>query len=67
MQFMLSDTVQDIIPTTNWVYPATTTEAGLPEGFNTLHVPEKTLLIDGTDVEAKRQQWIDQWIDILGQ
>jgi len=24
MQFMLSDTVQDIIPTTNWVYPATT-------------------------------------------
>ena len=67
MQFMLSDTVQDIIPTTNWVYPATTTETGLPEGFSTLHVPEKTLLIDGTDVEAKRQQWIDQWIDILGQ
>ncbi len=67
MQFMLSDAVQDIIPTTNWVYPATTTEAGLPDGFDTLHVPEKTLLIEGTDVEAKRQQWIDQWIDILGQ
>lgn len=67
LQFMLSDTVQDIIPTTNWVYPATKTKAGLPEGFNTLHQPEKTLLIDGTEVEASRQQWIDQWIETLGQ
>jgi thiamine transport system substrate-binding protein len=67
LQFMLSDTVQDIIPTTNWVYPATTTEAGLPEGFAGLHVPEKTLLIDGVDVEKQRSQWIDEWVDILGQ
>ncbi|MEM7255804.1 MAG: thiamine ABC transporter substrate binding subunit [Pseudomonadota bacterium] len=67
MQFMLSDAVQDIIPTTNWVYPATTTAAGLPAGFDTLHLPEKTLLIEGTEVEASREQWIDQWIEILAQ
>jgi len=67
LQFMLSDTVQDIIPVTNWVYPATTTEAGLPEGFETLHVPEKTLLIDGTEVEKSRKAWIDQWVQTLGQ
>lgn len=67
MQFMLSDTVQDIIPTTNWVYPATKTEAGLPSGFESLHLPEKTLLIDGVTVEESRQQWIDQWVDMLGQ
>ncbi len=67
MQFMLSDTVQDIIPTTNWVYPATTTEAGLPEGFNTLHLPETTLLIDGIEVEKNRKAWIDQWVETLAQ
>ncbi len=67
LQFMLSDTVQDIIPTTNWVYPATSTEAGLPEGFQSLHLPEKTLLIDGVEVEKQRKSWIDQWVDTLGQ
>lgn len=67
LQFMLSDTVQDIIPTTNWVYPATKTDAGLPAGFDTLHVPEKTLLIDGLEVEKNRSNWIDQWVETLGQ
>jgi len=67
MQFMLSDTVQDIIPTTNWVYPATTTKQGLPDGFKTLHMPEKTLLMDGSAVEKNRSDWIDQWVETLGQ
>lgn len=67
MQFMLSDAVQDIIPTTNWVYPATTTETGLPAGFETLHIPEKTLIIDGATVEENRKMWISQWIETLGQ
>ena len=67
MQFMLSDTVQNIIPTTNWVYPATSTAEGLPEGFKTLHVPEKSLLIDGVEVEKSRTDWIDQWVETLGQ
>ena len=67
MQFMLSDTVQDIIPTTNWVYPATSTEKGIPDGFKSLHTPEKTLLIDGVEVEKNRSAWIDQWVETLGQ
>lgn len=66
MQFMLSDAVQDIIPTTNWVYPATTTKTGLPDGFESLHLPETTLLIDGATVEKSRKQWIDQWVETLG-
>ena len=67
MQFMLSDTVQDIIPTTNWVYPATNTEKGLPEGFEKLHLPKTTLLIEGTEVEKNRNNWIDQWVEALDQ
>jgi thiamine transport system substrate-binding protein len=66
MQFMLSDAFQDIIPTTNWTYPATKTATGLPEGFKTLHVPSKSLLIDGKKVEENRKAWIDEWLQAIG-
>ena len=62
---MLSDTFQDIIPTTNWTYPATRTAKGLPEGFGTLHVPEKAILAPGADVEKKRKGLIDAWLNAI--
>jgi len=65
MAFMLSDTFQDIIPTTNWTYPATKTTTGLPKGFETLHVPEKVILTAGTEVEAKRKGLIDAWLQAI--
>lgn len=66
MNFLLSDTFQNIIPTTNWTYPATRTEAGLPKGFETLHVPEKAILTDGQEVEMKRKTLIDEWLTAIG-
>lgn len=60
--FMLSDTFQDIIPTTNWVYPAVKTKAGLPKGFETLSLPKKSILLGGKLVEMKRKLLIDQWL-----
>ena len=42
---MLTDGFQGVIPTTNWMYPAQTPAAGLPEGYETLAVPEKPLLL----------------------
>lgn len=60
LQFLLSDEVQDIIPTTNWTYPATQTAKGLPEGFGD-NTPAKTLLMDGVAVEAGRDGWIETW------
>lgn len=65
LAFTLSDTFQDIIPTTNWTYPATKTAAGLPEGFETLHVPEKTILKAGTEVEKNRKALIEDWLKAL--
>ncbi|MBL4725396.1 MAG: thiamine ABC transporter substrate binding subunit [Rhizobiaceae bacterium] len=67
MQFMLSDTFQNIIPTTNWAYTVTKTEKGLPEGFETLHVPEKSLLFDGQMVEKNRKTYISEWLDAIGE
>ncbi len=62
MRFMLSDAFQDIIPTTNWTYPVVKTEKGLPDGFKTLHLPEKSLLLDGKKVEMHRKEWINEWL-----
>ncbi len=64
LQFLLSDTVQDIIPTTNWTYPATQTAKGLPEGFGDTS-PAKTLLMSGVEVEKNRSEWIDTWQEKL--
>lgn len=66
MQFMLSDTFQNIIPTTNWAYTVTKTKEGLPKGFETLHVPEKALLFDGQAVEENRKAYIEEWLNAIG-
>lgn len=65
LQFMLSDTFQDIIPTTNWTYPATTTQAGLPEGFDALTIPERAILLDDSTVEQNRKAYIDEWLSAI--
>jgi thiamine transport system substrate-binding protein len=44
LAFMLTDAFQSVIPTTNWMYPAVTPEAGLPEGFDTLHARDRPAL-----------------------
>ena len=56
LAFMLTDGFQGVIPTTNWMYPAHTPAAGLPEGYATLAVPEKPLLFSPEEArgEARR-------------
>ncbi len=44
LAFIASDDFQSVIPETNWMYPAVTPASGLPEGFETLIRPEKSLL-----------------------
>ncbi len=65
LQFMLSDAVQDIIPTTNWTYPVVKTKKGLPEGFLTLKIPSKMILMDGETVEKNRKAWTDEWLEAV--
>jgi thiamine transport system substrate-binding protein len=67
MEFMVSDTFQSIIPTTNWMYPAVTPEAGLPEGFETLHVPETSLLFSDVEAATIRDAALDRWRNALVQ
>lgn len=65
LSFMVSDAFQSIIPTTNWMYPATLPEGGLPEGFETLIQPAKALLMSPEDAAAQRDAALDEWLTAL--
>jgi thiamine transport system substrate-binding protein len=65
LAFMLTDGFQDVIPTTNWMYPAKLPEGGLPEGFEALAVPEEALLLAPEEVRALRDPAIDEWLSAL--
>lgn len=67
LAFMLSDTFQSIIPTTNWMYPAVMPEGGLPDGFDTLVTPDKSLLLSPEEAASARDAALDEWLTGLSQ
>lgn len=67
LQFMVTDAFQSIIPTTNWMYPAVTPEAGLPTGFETLVTPAKSLLLPAAEAAAARDGALNEWLTALSQ
>jgi thiamine transport system substrate-binding protein len=60
--FMLTDAFQSIIPTTNWMYPARTPDGGLPDGFETLAVPARALLMAPEAARDARDAALDEWL-----
>lgn len=65
LTFLISPAAQDIIPTTNWMMPAAGTSAPLPDAFDKLVKPAKTLLIGSDEVAKNRQAWIDEWLTAM--
>ena len=65
LAFMVGDAFQSIIPTTNWMYPAATPEGGLPDGFETLIQPTKSLLLSPEDAQALRGPALEEWLTAL--
>jgi len=65
LTFMISPGFQDIIPTTNWMMPATTPSQPLPSAFGTLVKPAKTFLMGSDEVAKNRQAWIDEWLGAM--
>ncbi|MCZ4353546.1 thiamine ABC transporter substrate binding subunit [Roseovarius aestuarii] len=65
LSFMVSDAAQSILPTTNWMYPAVTPAAGLPDGFETLTTPQKALLYSADEAAALRGAALDEWLSAL--
>jgi thiamine transport system substrate-binding protein len=60
LDFMLTEAFQSVIPQTNWMYPAVTPTAGLPEGFDVFR-PAKSLLLSPEDAQATRDEALAEW------
>ena len=67
LEFMTSNDFQSIIPTTNWMYPAVLPKNGLPDGFEKLISPSKSLLIPSSKAENVRSEALSEWLTALSQ
>jgi thiamine transport system substrate-binding protein len=60
LSFMLTDAFQSAIPQTNWMYPAVTPAAGLPDGFDSFR-PAKSLLLTPAEALSVRDGALADW------
>jgi thiamine transport system substrate-binding protein len=60
LAFMLTPAFQSILPETNWMYPAVTPKAGLPQGFDAFR-PAKSLLLAPAQAAAARDAAVSEW------
>ncbi|MCO5064643.1 MAG: thiamine ABC transporter substrate binding subunit [Rhizobiaceae bacterium] len=65
--FMTSPAFQDIIPETNWMFPAAKTSTPLNPAFDTLPQPVKPLVFAPEIVERNRKAWVDEWLAIMSE
>jgi len=62
LAFMTGPGFQDVIPETNWMFPAGKTDKPLNPAFGKLIEPGKTLLFSADEVAANRKAWVDEWL-----
>ena len=67
LAFMVSDAFQSIIPTTNWMYPAKTPVSGLPDGFDTLITPSRSVVFTSEEAADTRDTALATWLTALSQ
>jgi thiamine transport system substrate-binding protein len=67
LRFMLSDEVQAILPTSNWMLPTVRTGQALPPAFHKDEIPEAALSFEPKEVRAQRKHWIKRWLTALAQ
>lgn len=65
LQFMTTAGFQDVIPETNWMYPAYNTSDPLNAAFDTLPKPDKSLLFSSETVAQNRKAWVDEWLKAM--
>jgi thiamine transport system substrate-binding protein len=65
MAFMMSPAFQDVIPETNWMFPAAKTDKPLDPAFGKLVRPVKSLIYSPEDVAKNRKAWVDEWLSAM--
>jgi len=66
LAFMTGPKFQDVIPETNWMFPAARTDTPLNPAFDRLVKPVKTLAFSPEEVAANRKAWVDEWLAVMG-
>jgi thiamine transport system substrate-binding protein len=67
MRFMTGPKFQDVIPTTNWMWPAGETSKPLPQEFDQLARPKRSLMFDPQTVAQNRKAWTEEWLNATSQ
>lgn len=67
LAFMQSAEFQNIIPTTNWMYPAALERSALPEAFNHLIDPSPALLFSDDAIRTNRKRWVNEWLEVMSE
>lgn len=65
LDFMVSDGFQSAIPHTNWMYRAVSHDGTIPNGFEGLIKPEKTLMVDPKQASNMRDEALSEWLTAL--
>lgn len=61
INFMLSESFQSVLPSTNIMYPATKVN-NLPEAYKSLKIP-KALQINPVEIRENKEAWIEEWLN----
>ena len=67
LQFMTGPGFQDVIPETNWMFPAGATTEPLNPVFADMIRPDEPIVIDAETVAAHRKAWIDEWLAVMSE
>jgi len=65
LQFLISESAQEIIPTGNWMYPSALAREKWPDQFDRLIQPEKTLIISPPEIAENKKTWINEVVNSL--
>jgi thiamine transport system substrate-binding protein len=65
LEFMTGPGFQDVIPETNWMYPAGRTSEPLHPAFQDLVQPAEALLFSPEEVAENRRAWVDEWLSVM--
>jgi len=65
IDFMLSLEFQEDIPLNMFVFPANENAELPPEFVQHAALPPESLTLDIVDIEANREEWIEEWVGIV--
>lgn len=65
LAFMIGPGFQDVIPETNWMFPAGETSQPLDPVFETLVTPAETLIFPPEVVAENRKAWVEEWLSVM--